>query len=291
MKLSVALRWVTGELKSSTSSAEAEAETLVLWALGFPERHVLFTQSDQTLHSDQLSKLNQAIAKRKQGTPLQHLTGVQVFLEHEYAVSPEVLIPRPETEMLVSYAIDDLTDRGFASRACLGFELGLGSGVISIELLAKFSKLRMTASEASAGALTIAALNQSRILGESSRDRLTIVPVSDPLWVWQPFSASGRADFFISNPPYVSQTDPIETSVQKYEPSTALFPPRDPLYFYEQIAMGLRDHLNPGGCAYLEISEFRSAEIASLFEAQGWVIEVLPDLNERDRILVVRPRP
>lgn len=102
---------------------------------------------------------------RAHGKLLQHLTGVQVFLDHEYEVGPEVLVPRPETEVLVRAAMDQLKEPQF------GLELGIGSGVISIELLSHFESLTILASELSAEARDLALRNRNRILASPSSSR------------------------------------------------------------------------------------------------------------------------
>ena len=234
-------------------------------------------------------KLLSLAGTRAEGKPLQHLTGVQVFLEHEYEVGPDVLVPRPETEFLVVTALEQLAQAETAP--LLGLEIGLGSGVISTELLSALPGLRMIASELTAEAEARARANARRILGdEPARERLKIVRASGPLEVWQPLDrelGGKKADFLISNPPYLAATDPIDEEVVRHEPATALFAPAsDLLHFYREIAISGARYLRPGAYFFGELAPERSGEIVELFKKSAWSAQVLEDLAGRDRVLV-----
>ncbi|MGZ3687004.1 MAG: N5-glutamine methyltransferase family protein [Bdellovibrionota bacterium] len=218
---------------------------------------------------------------RASGKPLQHLLGTQIFLDHEYEVGPDVLVPRPETELLATIAIETLAKEP----PQLGIEIGLGSGVLSIELLSRFPALTMTASELTEVARMRAAGNALRIL-ERDAHRLKIVAVQDPETVWDPFDAGAGADFLISNPPYLTPADPVDPEVHTHEPQTALYAPtHDPLHFYREIASGMDRYLRPGAWVFLELAPERAAEVWELFEEKSREAEILKDLAGRDRIL------
>jgi release factor glutamine methyltransferase len=227
---------------------------------------------------------------RGEGKLLQHITGVQVFLDHEYEVGPDVLVPRPETEALVEHAMKILAEQFENPRQ--GLEIGLGCGAISIELLARFASLRMTASELTEAAAQRAASNAQRVLGTAGASRLQIVRASGPLDVWGAFRQLERfskAQFLISNPPYLDISDPIDREVIDQEPATALFPVgADPLYFYRQIASGMDEFVEPGAPVFLEIAPERSAETKGLFSQHGHEVRIYSDLNGRDRFIEVR---
>jgi release factor glutamine methyltransferase len=228
---------------------------------------------------------------RAEGRPLQHLTGVQVFLNHEYEVGPDVLVPRPETEVLVQQALQDL--KSLNDPPVLGLEIGTGSGIISIELLSELPSLRMIASELTAEAEQRARINATRILGVGV-SRFQIVRANQPLEVWQPFEGAlqnQRADFIISNPPYLALTDAIDDEVIRHEPSTALFAPQsDLVYFYRAVASGAHQFLRSGGLVFMEIAHERAEETRKVFDASGWNVRILPDLTQRDRVLVATLR-
>jgi release factor glutamine methyltransferase len=222
-------------------------------------------------------------AQRASGMPLQYLTQCQGFYDHDYVVRPGVLIPRPETEQLLEQAIARVQER-FSSG--LGWEIGLGSGVLSIELLAFFPQLRMQASECSETAFFCAQENAQRILGKDAR-RLEFLRARGRREVWEPFEGK-KADFLISNPPYLDrscQEQEVEPQVLLYEPEEALFPEGDCLFFYRSIAKRVWEFLHPDGMIFLEIPHERAEEIAVLFG--HWKTQIFYDLNQRPRVLVV----
>lgn len=226
--------------------------------------------------------------KRASGIPLQYLTGVQTFLNHEYSVGTGVLIPRPETEVLVTQAIKILSQNSkFQSgENGIGIEIGIGSGILSIELLSRFSSLKMLASDVSEAALTLAKQNALKILGPECSERLELLRAdgaTDPFRIFE-----GRsADFIISNPPYLTSDDSIEEEVLTHEPATALFAPNgDPLYFYREIAQKGQAYLKEGGFVFLELPHERSEDIFDLFNRGPWRAEIFPDLTGRPRVLV-----
>lgn len=226
---------------------------------------------------------------RASGFPLQYLLGTQTFLDHEYQVGPGVLIPRPETEGLLLEAVNEM--KIALSVPSLGFEVGLGSGILSIELLATFAGLKMVASEISPVAQGYAHKNAKQILGNQYSERLSIIQVTDPAEVLEPFSSTGLlADFLISNPPYLDEEDclaEVEKQVLAHEPREALFPRKSEgvLHFYEEIASKAQHYLKPRGKVFLEIPHERSEAIADLFVLPKWKTRRVQDLSQRDRIL------
>lgn len=284
-------------------SVETESEQLVLAAYRAGTgraitRLELYSRIEDRLPERVGDLLLVMAGTRGEGKPLQHVVGYQYFLEHEYQVGPDVLIPRPETEVLVARALEDLR----VSHPALGAEIGVGSGAISIELLSALPGLAMVASELVPAALERARSNARRIL-EAASARLELVPALGPLEVWEPLArslrerADGREgavafDFVISNPPYLAARDPIEEEVRLHEPATALFAPEgDPLHFYRAIAEGAGSCLRSGGRAFLELAPERAEDTLAVFAAAGWGdVAVLPDLTGRSRVLVATYR-
>ncbi|OFZ54305.1 MAG: hypothetical protein A2428_02035 [Bdellovibrionales bacterium RIFOXYC1_FULL_54_43] len=277
---------------------QGEAEQLVAAAYRSAKgqsisRMDLYARAREVFPENAGEALLSMAALRAAGRPLQHVTGIQQFLDHEYVVGPDVLIPRPETEVLVTTAIRELSK--CESPPVLGLEIGLGSGVVSIELLARFSGLRMVGSELVREARERASKNAERILGADHKpaERLTIVEVASPLSVWDPFESAlrtDRADFVISNPPYLIRGNEAEPDVVNFEPEEALYAPaEDPLYFYRIIAARGREFLKPDGRVFVEIPHERAPQIRELFEGLpggGWRINVFSDLVGRERVLV-----
>jgi release factor glutamine methyltransferase len=185
-------------------------------------------------------------------------------------VGPEVLIPRPETEALVALAISEL------SEPRLGLEVGVGSGAISIELLAKFPALRMVATELTEQAAACARANAAKILADPSRLEIRMAQQGQVL---EPLSGLA-ADFLISNPPYLAERSELDEEVLRHEPHTALFAPEgDPLYFYRKIAETKVPR------TFLELPHERADAIRELLISHGWKAELHPDLTGRNRIL------
>jgi release factor glutamine methyltransferase len=254
--------------------------------------------------------------ERAQGKVLQHLTGEQAFLEHVYEVSNEVLIPRPETEGLVILALELLSAEVARNQKIqLGFEVGLGSGVVSIELLQARPDLQMVASEVSAGARAVAMRNLARVLRTeraqpSGALPLEILAPTSPEEVLAPFEQwvhlyGRKADFFISNPPYLarsesgSEVSETDSEVREQEPALALFPSEalgDPLAFYRIFSEGLAGCLRPEGWLIVELADERARETAQLFELVStragtacWdEVHLHPDLTGKLRYLSAR---
>jgi len=281
---------------ASRGTADAETERIMAHVLACgglePSRLELFSGASRAIAEESAERAFSVARSRAGGRPLQHLIGSQVFLDHEYEVGPEVLVPRPETELLAMRAIEHLSSRGEATGP--GLEIGIGSGVLSIELLARFPGLTMIASEVEAAARAVASRNARRILGPGPGGvgRLTIREVSDSEAVCAPLAAAlggAQASFLVSNPPYLSPTDPLDPDVVEFEPKAALFPPGgDPMHFYRGIAREADPLILPGTPVILELPHARAREIARLFESEGWDVVVFPDLNGLDRVLEAR---
>lgn len=281
---------------SARQGLTSEAEQIVIHCFRSEMGHWLKRVDLYTRRNDPISEaLLQAILRlanqRAEGIPLQHLFGYQHFLDHEYFVGPEVLVPRPETEVLVSAALEIL--KKSARSPEVGLEIGLGSGVISIELLKHFPALKMFASEQSIPAIEVAKKNCASILGEDRR--LEIIPVKHPLDVCEPFQekvAQNSADFLISNPPYLGSTDEVDEDVARHEPHQALFAPAsDVLHFYRLIVEQVRYYLKPQGRVLLELPHERASLIQDLFDqGEVWDTELIFDLNQRQRVLSAKLR-
>ena len=226
--------------------------------------------------------------RRAHGEPLQYLLGYQYFLNHEYEVNPSVLIPRPETEILV-YEVTQTMKRIF-EQPKLGIEIGLGSGCISIELLKLFPTLTMIGTESSPGAAEVARKNAEKILGANYAERLDIRLVRDSNEVFGPIEdapwlRAGRADFIVSNPPYLLGASEVDSDVLNHEPKGALFAPaEDPLYFYRKILDGAEAFLKPSGYVFFECPHERIDRIGALF-GSDWKVDGYRDLNDRPRVL------
>jgi release factor glutamine methyltransferase len=271
---------------------DVEAELIVMGAYRISTgesltRTEFFFRMKDRISATAAEKVLLISSQRAEGKLLQHLLGYSTFLNHEYQVNAHVLIPRPETEVLVTEATKILTS---APPPILGLEVGLGSAIISIELLSVFATLRMQATELSEQATFVAELNARSIL-RSGAQRLNILSAQSKEEVLEPFSREGvkNADFLISNPPYLDPKNTLEVDeeVRKHEPSMALFS-EDPLYFYKKIASDSVRFLRQNGYVFLEVAAERAEETRTFFQSDRWRTVLARDLNGKERILVAQ---
>lgn len=270
---------------------ETEAEQLVIGAFRQATgrgrtfgRNDLYVRVMDVFPKEAGEKLVVMANRRAHGEPLQYLVGYQYFLNHEYEVDTNVLIPRPETEILVYETMQ--TFKRQIVQPVSGLEIGLGSGCISIELLKLFPSLFMTATELSQGAIEVARRNADRILGKDSQ-RLTVFRSETKDEVFEALRGSIRMplDFIVSNPPYLASKAEIDSDVLNHEPSAALFAPEgDPLFFYRRIIEGAEAYLRPNGFLFFECPHERIDAIERLF-SQDWRVEQFRDLTGRPRVI------
>ncbi len=294
---------LAARLHRSKDEVNHEAEQLVLASIRMItgvqlSRMQFYEQIRDPISETILNKLNDFLEQRASGKLLQHVTGRQFFYQHEYDVSPDVLVPRPETELLIDLSIREL-ERS-AIKPELGIEIGLGSGILSIELLSHFPNLKMIATEVSQSAAEIALKNAEKILGQgpNGMDRLQLVlihqgdQVLEPLASVIPHSSRGKlADFLVSNPPYLATQNEVEADVYRYEPHNALFAPQDdPLFFYRKISDRMREFIKVDGSLFLEIPHERADQIRRIFESSDEATKVINDLNQRERVLYSKVR-
>ena len=251
-------------------------------------RSELYLQIEEPCSIEGREQAHLLAKKRMEGTPLQHLLGYQYFLDHRYEVSPDVLIPRQETEILCQTICDYFEKKKISPKQ--GIEIGLGSGMISIELLNKFPSLKMTSSEISIPAQEIAMKNALSVLGKDRLVDLSIQTPHHPLQVFFPeFTQNSPADFLVSNPPYLIQKDEIDQEVIRHEPALALFAPEnDPLFFYEEIGKNARFYLKGQAPIFLEVPHERAELIKALFIDNGFQAELIVDLTERMRVMIAQ---
>lgn len=261
-----------------------------------------FTLNRQSLNRVELSQIkesdlsladkNKTIEishKRSKGYPLQYILGKSYFYKREYSVSEGTLIPRPETEILVDVVIEQLHAQYSSQQELTGCEVGIGSGVITIELLCEFERLKMYASEVSGKSTELALKNYSQYIRGDLR--LDVIKPKLETEVIEPFMERGiRANFLVSNPPYLNKgLSEIQNQVYRYEPHAALFAPvEDALYFYKELAWRGKAILVKDGFMALEIPHEDSREISNIFKTNHWDVKVLKDLTNRDRVVFCR---
>ena len=209
--------------------------------------------------------------------PVQYIVGTAEFYRREYYVNPSVLIPRPETELLVSSALDHLKNfRGFARI----LDIGTGSGCIAVTLALDSPGSEVTAIDVSDDALKTARKNAQQHGAKVNFLNHDILQKSLP---------DGKWDLIVSNPPYVmsKESHSMKANVTSFEPHLALFVPDDnPLVFYEAIARKGKDMLTDEGAVIVEINEKLGRETVGVFSLLGYEPVVRKDMQRKDRVVV-----
>ncbi len=262
--------------------AEHESRLLLEYVTQTDWGFYLMHQEDD-LPQEQEMMLHAFVARRCTRVPLQHLTGEQMFLGMPIVVNDEVLIPRQETELLARQAIEKLQETlSFTGRARV-LDLCTGSGCIAIAIKKYCPAAYVCASDLSAAALELAALNEARILPDAA---VGITWIQSDLFS----DITGTYDMIVCNPPYIP-TDVIDTlmpEVRDHEPREALDGGPDGLYFYRRIIADCAP-LAPGGILLFEIGEDQAEAVTELMRNYGFSdIQVLIDLAELDRFVMGR---
>lgn len=252
--------------------ARADAELLLLHLLG-KDRAWLMAHRDEELAPAKAVLYTQLLERRREGEPVQYITGETEFYGLPFRTTRDVLIPRPETEHLVEKII--------ALAASLHephiVDVGTGSGCIAVALAHKLPQAQISAIDISAAALAVAEENaqQNGVAIRFLQGDL-LAPV-----------AGERFDLVVSNPPYVPSADRASLSVEvrDFEPATALFAGDDGLETYRNLIPAAFDALNPGGFVVLEIGYGQSPLVAELLARSGFAqIEFIPDLQGIPRV-------
>jgi len=256
------------------SSVRADAELLLMRAANI-DRAFLLTHPDVSLTPEQLATYNQWIERRAQHEPIQYIIGEQEFYGLPLRVTPDVLIPRPETEHLVEAALQRLP-HNLPLRIV---DVGTGSGAIAIALAHALPQASVTALDTSPAALAVARQNAQR---HDVASRIRFLE-SDLLAA----VATEIFDAIVSNPPYVSELEVLEPQVRDYEPHAALFAGRSGLDIYQRLIPQARQCLRPQGWLLMEIGHGQRDALASLLT--GWNdIDFVSDLQGIPRVAIAR---
>lgn len=250
------LRWTTNYLsEKGLESPRLDAQILLAHSLQC-SRIELVARSDEVPPEAQRTAFRELVKRRVAGTPVAYLTGTKEFYLLPFAVSPAVLIPRPDTETLVLEAIQRL--KPVAAPRVL--DLGTGSGCIATAMAVQLPAARVTAVELSPEALDIARQNVRR---HGVADRVTLLHGD----LFAPIPPGSMFDAVVSNPPYIAHAElgSLMPDVRDHEPRLALDGGPDGLSFYRRIAGAAAAVLVPGGSLLLEIGAGQGDAIAALF--------------------------
>jgi release factor glutamine methyltransferase len=273
---------------------QEELDQIILYSF---EHCCSFTRADLILHSDkelsieEKSQLRAVLHGLCSGRPVQYVLGYSWFMDHKLKVSPAVLIPRPETEELVRWIIQDHEAKASVNLKVL--DICTGSGCIALSLAYRFPEWKLQATDISPEALKIA-LENNRIMntdvGFLEADFLNWEVNDDHLTPDIGSQIKNKSlDLIVSNPPYVLEGERAEMNSRVYdnEPSLALFVPNDdPLIFYRKIAEFASSKLRQGGKIYLEINRAYAKDIVRLLKDCSFTgILVKKDILDNERMV------
>jgi release factor glutamine methyltransferase len=249
---------------------------IISWAYIVIQHLLGYNRSDCIIHANKKitiemsDEIKQIVMDLKTQKPLQYILGESEFYGMKFQVNEHILIPRPETEELVDWVLQENFDSAL--------DIGTGSGCISIAL-AKHSNATISAIDISEMALKVAK-------GNAAINEVKIDFIQQDVLRAQGLQ---KVDVIISNPPYVlsSEKQQMKTNVLQYEPHLALFAPdKDPLLFYKKIGNLAAKSLNCGGKLYFEINEQYGSEILEILSEIGFVDMALKkDINDKDRMI------
>ena len=300
MQLREALKTALKTLvESGVPSPQLAAELLLMHVLG-RDRGYLYTYPEVEISEEITSCYFQFVDQRAMGKPTQYITGHQEFWGLDLEVTPDVLIPRPETEHVVEAVIDLAQRQGFNREAPLRMvDVGTGSGCIALALAAEFPRAILFATDISRPALDVASRNAAQ-LGMAERVKFL---ESDLLACFLDARASGQDfnqgvnesvlspfDFVVSNPPYVArgELDKVQREVREFEPQLAWGGLERGDEVYRRLIPQARAVLKPRGWLIVEIGYTMGETVPALL-GDGWTqIEVRPDLAGIPRVVVAR---
>jgi release factor glutamine methyltransferase len=261
--------------KANIESPHLEAEILLANALNL-KRIDLYIQFEKVLNEQELAKFKGFILRRKNHEPTAYITGTRSFMSLDLMVTKDVLIPRPETELLIETAMD------MAKRFDIPkiLDIGTGSGAIAISLAKYIPASKIHATDISDKAVKIASENAKahNVLDRITFDSADLYP------------ASGKFDIIVSNPPYIKSKDiaALAPEIKNFEPLSALDGGEDGLKFYRMIIPRAKEFLNDKGLLLLEIDPGLAEGIVKLIKEAGFSkIDVKKDLQDLDRVLII----
>lgn len=262
-------------LKEDKSEIQAIVSLLLEKKLGLTRSEIL---TGKEIAPTNPSDFDPFIVQINDHKPIQYILGEAVFYGRIFKVNSSVLIPRPETELLIYEILRNVKNRNGDTHRML--DIGTGSGCIAITLALKIQQAIVHATDISKEAINIATQNSEELGGSVKFHEHNIL--EDEV-------SFGPFDLIVSNPPYISEEEKVEMkkNVLEHEPHLALFAPaEDPLAFYKAIASKSKKALSPGGSVWVEINEHFGNEVADILKDCGYhAIRIIKDLDYKDRIV------
>ncbi len=278
------LAWGTNYFdKNGVESPRLNIEHLLAEILQ-KKRIELYVEFDRQLNPKELASLKESIQRRVKKEPLQYILGYVEFSDLTFTVRPEVLIPRPETELLVEKLTAIIKDFFIEQNKIRIVDLGVGSGCIGLSLIKPFFQAELIGVDVSQEALSLARENaEANELTERAQflKGSWLAPLKE--------KSIEPVDLIVSNPPYVTEAEfqDLQPEVKDFEPKLALVSGETGLEMYEQIIPEAKDHLKENGMLAFEVGMGQSEKVKNLMEANGFKdVEVTHDLNNIDRIVI-----
>ncbi len=269
-------------------SPRLDAEVLLCHALEVKNRLELYTGFERPLTSTEVDAYRKLVRRRARREPVSHILGYRDFMGIRFKVTPDVLAPRPETEIMVEQAVRLLErqtgEKGQNPDTLQVLDLGTGSGCIAVSLAAMCPSARVTATDISAEALRVAEEN-AHAAGVQGRVDFRH---GDLFAACRPGESF---DLLLSNPPYVAENDPqVWPEVRDFEPAVAVFSPGDVLSFYKRIASEAEKWLNPGSWLLMELGADQARSVSGILTQTTLLqdIGMVKDHNNIERVIMAR---
>lgn len=270
--------------RAGVPEARREAGSLLSHVIG-QDRTFLITHAEDPVSNKAMELLRGYLDRRAAGEPLQYITGYQEFFGLDFEVTPAVLIPRPETELLVEVGKKLLTGANDAPLIC---DVGTGSGCIAVTLLHELPAARAVAVDISAKALAVARRNAATHVVS---DRITFVESDCFARLDSKNSAPSGFDLIVSNPPYVEERAfaGLQREVREYEPREALVAGADGLDVVRRLLVDAKDFLKPNGFFVFEIGFNQGEAVKGLIDPRFWtLLDIYEDLQCIPRIVALQ---
>lgn len=277
MKLRDIFSYIVYQLKDvNIENPYIEAFLIIEDILKIPKEKII-TDPDMVVDKRFVDKIFHIVKKRKYRIPLAYLLKKKEFFGLEFYIEEGVLIPRPETELVV----EEVIKRVEKDKDVLGFEIGVGSGCIAISLLKYLKNLKMVAIDISDKALTISQINARR---HKVENRLELKKIS----IFDNPNLYLKFDFVVSNPPYISEYE-YENLMEdvKFEPKEALISGKVGTEFYEEITYWAKQNLKEGGFVVYEVGTGQAEKVVDILSLNGFEnITKIRDLQSIDRVII-----
>jgi release factor glutamine methyltransferase len=299
MDIRGALRTGISRLREKqVTSYTLAAELLLLHVLG-RDRAWLYAHPEESINSQELDAYLSLIGRRGNGEPTQHLTGKQEFWSLEFEVTPDVLIPRPETEHIIEVALDRLALRelraGHAQKTngegFLIADIGTGSGCLAIALAKELPAARIYATDISPAALAVARKNA---VGHAVEKRIHFVESDLARSMIAAGAKESMFDLIVSNPPYIPRraANTLAREVSEHEPAIALYGGEEGYELYAGLIALAERHLKPGGIFVAELGHDSLPAVQPLLDARQWTaVGIGNDLAGIPRVIAAERLP